>query len=584
MTTTNNLPKVIRRGGCSLDRQNNNANQCRLKSGGRRETRMLLQGSDGPSSSCSPPSSSSTNTSQQTPNANEKIYVGSEGVHKLTSRSAFYKLYEIGGLIGQGNFSEVFMVYSESSGKKYAVKEIDKNRMNGKLYFVQNEIAILKQCNQHKNICRLMDAYESASLYFLVFEYAHKGDLFETIKRLGRLSERSSAQITYQYIGCETRKHTSNCRFLVCGTPTYVAPEVLSQQGYGLQVDVWSLGVLLYIMLIGFAPFRCADRTQLFKLIMKANVTFEMVGWTKISNKAKQLILKMLTANTDERLKAIEIEEWRETGNQDATQGSDGPSSSCSPPSSSSTNTSQQTPNANEKIYVGSEGVHKLTSRSAFYKLYEIGGLIGQGNFSEVFMVYSESSGKKYAVKEIDKNRMNGKLYFVQNEIAILKQCNQHKNICRLMDAYESASLYFLVFEYAHKGDLFETIKRLGRLSERSSAQITYQVVHRDVKPENILLTADFCVKLTDFGLACTVLEVLSQQGYGLQVDVWSLGVANVTFEMVGWTKISNKAKQLILKMLTANTDERLKAIEVVNNEWIRSYQHPKDHETEKRI
>lgn len=78
------------------------------------------------------------------------------------------------------------MVFSEKNGKKYAVKvstnknlflkhffkEIDKNRMNGKLHFIENEIAILKQCKNQRNICCLIDAYECVSLYLLVFEYA----------------------------------------------------------------------------------------------------------------------------------------------------------------------------------------------------------------------------------------------------------------------------------------------------------------------------------------------------------------------------------------------------------------------------
>ncbi|KAI1721714.1 protein kinase domain-containing protein [Ditylenchus destructor] len=352
------IQKVGKRGGCSLDRQNNN--HCFINSSaGRRETRMLLPCTNGSgpssSSSCSPPSSSSAKSQPSPANNNaansshqqhdnEKIILESGCVRRLASRASFYRLYEIGGLIGQGNFSEVYMVYSENSGKKYAVKEIDKNRMNGKLYFVENEIAILKQCNHHRNICRLIDAYECSSLYFLVFEYAHKGDLFETIKRLGRLSERSSAQITYQvasalhYLHCRKIVHrdvkpenilltadfcvkltdfglactVTGPLYRVCGTPTYVAPEVLSQHGYGLSVDVWSLGVLLYIMLIGFAPFRCADRAQLFKLIVKAHVTFDMPGWSRVSSKAKQLILKMVTAIVDSRYKSVEVmnNEW----------------------------------------------------------------------------------------------------------------------------------------------------------------------------------------------------------------------------------------------------------------------------------
>jgi len=85
------------------------------------------------------------------------------------------------------------------------------------------------------------------------------------------------------------------------------------------------------------------------------------------------------------------------------------------------------------------------------------------------------SGGGKFAVKEIDKNRMAGKLHFVENEIALLQQL-RHKNICALVEAFECAHFYFLVFEYARKGDLFEMVKRMGRLSERASALIVHQV------------------------------------------------------------------------------------------------------------
>lgn len=75
--------------------------------------------------------------------------------------------------------------------------------------------------------------------------------------------------------------------YRVCGTPTYVAPEVLTQAGYGRPVDVWSMGVLLHIMLMGTAPFKCADRVQLFRMIMRAQLNFEARGWERISTSGR---------------------------------------------------------------------------------------------------------------------------------------------------------------------------------------------------------------------------------------------------------------------------------------------------------
>lgn len=95
--------------------------------------------------------------------------------------------------------------------------------------------------------------------------------------------------------------------FRICGTPTYVAPEVLSKEGYGIEVDNWSLGILIHIMLVGFAPFRSPDRSTLFRLIMKANVAFDLPNWNKISSKAKQLVASLLTADVERRRTSAEV-------------------------------------------------------------------------------------------------------------------------------------------------------------------------------------------------------------------------------------------------------------------------------------
>lgn len=97
--------------------------------------------------------------------------------------------------------------------------------------------------------------------------------------------------------------------FTICGTPTYVAPEILSEEGYGLEVDVWAAGVILYIMLCGFPPFRSPNRkqTELFDLIEKCDYEFLEPYWEDISEDAKDLISKILVADRSTRLTAKQV-------------------------------------------------------------------------------------------------------------------------------------------------------------------------------------------------------------------------------------------------------------------------------------
>ena len=97
--------------------------------------------------------------------------------------------------------------------------------------------------------------------------------------------------------------------FTICGTPTYVAPEILSEEGYGLEVDVWAAGVILYIMLCGFPPFRSANRkqTELFDLIEKCEYEFLEPYWEDVSKNAKDLISKILVADKGARLSAKQV-------------------------------------------------------------------------------------------------------------------------------------------------------------------------------------------------------------------------------------------------------------------------------------
>ena len=93
----------------------------------------------------------------------------------------------------------------------------------------------------------------------------------------------------------------------VCGSPSYVAPEVLRMQNYGLPVDIWSCGIVLYILLCHFPPFYGESTKKLFSKIMRGNYDFPSPYWDDISDNAKDLITRMLVVKDDRRIKSEEV-------------------------------------------------------------------------------------------------------------------------------------------------------------------------------------------------------------------------------------------------------------------------------------
>uniref|UniRef100_A0AAV2JB09 Protein kinase domain-containing protein n=1 Tax=Knipowitschia caucasica TaxID=637954 RepID=A0AAV2JB09_KNICA len=96
--------------------------------------------------------------------------------------------------------------------------------------------------------------------------------------------------------------------YTVCGTPTYVAPEIIAETGYGLKVDIWAAGVITYILLCGFPPFRgCEDQEVLFDQILMGQLEFPMPYWDNVSETAKELIRSMLEVEVDQRYTAPQV-------------------------------------------------------------------------------------------------------------------------------------------------------------------------------------------------------------------------------------------------------------------------------------
>uniref|UniRef100_A0A8C6KJB2 Serine/threonine-protein kinase DCLK2 n=1 Tax=Nothobranchius furzeri TaxID=105023 RepID=A0A8C6KJB2_NOTFU len=252
--------------------------------------------------------------------------------------------YEVGKVIGDGNFAVVRECEERSTGKEFALKIIDKAKCSGKEHLIENEVAVLRKV-KHPNIIMLIEEVDTLSELYLVMELVKGGDLFDAITSLAKYTEKDASTMVFNLAGALKYLHSMNIvhrdikpenllvfehpdgtkslklgdfglatvvegpLFTVCGTPTYVAPEIIAESGYGLKVDIWAAGVITYILLCGFPPFRSENNIQedLFDQILLGQLDFPSPYWDSITDSAKELILKMLLVNAEARYSAQDV-------------------------------------------------------------------------------------------------------------------------------------------------------------------------------------------------------------------------------------------------------------------------------------
>ncbi|XP_055922550.1 calcium/calmodulin-dependent protein kinase type 1 isoform X1 [Eupeodes corollae] len=245
--------------------------------------------------------------------------------------------YNLQGLLGTGAFSEVRLAESKDNpGQHFAVKIIDKKALKGKEDSLENEIKVLRRLT-HPNIVQLLETYEDKSKVYLVMELVTGGELFDRIVEKGSYTEKDAADLIRQVLEAVDYMHEqgvvhrdlkpenllyysadedskimisdfglskmedSGIMATACGTPGYVAPEVLAQKPYGKAVDVWSIGVISYILLCGYPPFYDENDANLFAQILKGEFEFDSPYWDEISDSAKHFIQNLMCVNVEKR-------------------------------------------------------------------------------------------------------------------------------------------------------------------------------------------------------------------------------------------------------------------------------------------
>ncbi|KAG8098703.1 hypothetical protein GUJ93_ZPchr0013g34092 [Zizania palustris] len=212
--------------------------------------------------------------------------------------------YELGGELGRGEFGVTYLCTEAATGDKYACKSISKRKLRTPVDVedVRREVDIMRHMPSHPNIVSLHAAYEDEDAVHLVMELCEGGELFDRIVARGALHRARRRRRHAHHRGggpglvCSAETDAQVSGLLKCWQSVYMAPEVL-KRNYGPEVDVWSAGVILYILLCGVPPFWAETEQGVAQAIIRSVVDFKKEPWPRVSEPAKDLVRRMLDPN-----------------------------------------------------------------------------------------------------------------------------------------------------------------------------------------------------------------------------------------------------------------------------------------------
>jgi calcium/calmodulin-dependent protein kinase I len=515
---------------------------------------------------------------------------GGAGSTQLESR------YDRGRKLGQGAFAHVFAGRHKQTKAEYAVKKIDRSKMiwdnhdqapskkeNHQRDALEDEINTLIAVRNGPYIVQLYEVYEERHHCFLIMELMHGGELFDQILERKIFTEQEAGQtmscilqalnfmhdnkhhrIAHRDLKPENLLLTQNSfadplnpvievkladfgfakRVLkqnglrtLCGTPGYLAPEILQKfPAYDTSCDLWSVGVIMFLLLGGYLPFEDDDEVKVFDRTRAGQYAFHPAYWKTVSTSAKNLVTKLLTVNPKKRFSAQQAlnHEWMVAMASGGTAPGTVDESPGVTPSSLVKNKAKAGPrkatvdsnkmrNLNDRFQgfledkqknpttktriktdeggdgggggnsgggnaVVSASGHGASSRQQqhpedsktgkpFDAFYVLGDLLGEGGYAFVYRAVHKRTKDVYAVKDVNTSVLErSTLSSLKDEIEAMKLLRGGPHIVRLYDVFEEPDHLFMVMEECQGGDLLTRVTEKEVYTERE-ARKTCQII-----------------------------------------------------------------------------------------------------------
>ncbi|XP_048887275.1 serine/threonine-protein kinase 33 isoform X1 [Brienomyrus brachyistius] len=271
---------------------------------------------------------------------------------RVEDEAAIQQLYSFGRKLGKGSFGVVYEATHMQTQKKWAIKKVNREKAGSSgVMLLEREVSILKRVN-HTHVIHLEEVFETPKRTYLVTELCEGGELKELLQKKQCFTEEETRHvisslaeaIVYLHkmdivhrdlklenilvksyhstdgnemfnikvtdFGLSVQKGgvgSENMLQATCGTPVYMAPEVISAHDYSQQCDVWSIGVIMYMLLCGEPPFMSSSEDKLFEIITKGELVFTVPIWDTISHGAKKVLCCLLKVDPAHRITASEL-------------------------------------------------------------------------------------------------------------------------------------------------------------------------------------------------------------------------------------------------------------------------------------
>jgi serine/threonine protein kinase len=498
----------------------------------------------------------------------------------------FEKDYALDTKLRSGSYGVVYTTRHHITKEEYAVKVIDRSKLkekDDKATF--REIGIMKDLVDLPHVVKLIDVYVVKDFFYIVQVYAKGGDVFDRLAQRVSYTEKDARDLSIILLETMEAMHqrkishrdmkpenlllkdtVNDTSILVadfgfakytpeeglktrCGTPAFVAPEILVGSAYNTQVDMWSVGCLIYMLIGGYPPFQDETHRGLFRKIRAADFTFHDVYWKNVSLASKQLITSLLTVDPNDRVDAAKALEssWLEI-QEDYLSVRDLSESISEMKKFKARRTlksavqavtwsvgnafrvnklselMQQTDKAveDQPIEVTASGTvsdgktvpgipppapmqlnMSLTRRKPFHDIYEVREKIHRGSSAVVKVCFHREFQKEFAVKIIKRDPKTDEA--VLHEVMIMNHL-EHPNLVQAVDFFEEEEYFYIVMELMAGGDVFDRIIKMNHYTEKDARELAKVLLEAvDYMHKVSKLTVDKCRHSVVFIIVCCI-------------------------------------------------------------------------------